>query len=182
MNAAEYRAWWETNVPAPYGFCWCGCGEQTAVPTKTNRRLGRVKGEPMRFIRGHAGRKWPTVSSSEYRRRWHDEQPQTPFGYCCCGCGEKTRTSPYTMTDRGWVKGEPKRYLHGHHGRVVGEALEGEICRRYAAGEHAGQLTTGFGCNIWSVYNALNKHGVERRSRRDVAVRYTCDHAFSSMS
>jgi hypothetical protein len=37
----------------PTGLCECGCGQPTTIPDKTNRKLGRVKGQPMRFIRGH---------------------------------------------------------------------------------------------------------------------------------
>lgn len=41
------------------------------------------------------------------------------YGYCHCGCGEKTRLAPQTVKSRGWVKGEPVRYLpsHGTRGR-----------------------------------------------------------------
>lgn len=41
------------------GLCACGCGRLTWVATRTQRALGHVKGQPVRFIRGHAtkGRK-----------------------------------------------------------------------------------------------------------------------------
>lgn len=37
-----------------------------------------------------------------------------PYGYCQCGCGEKTTISPKTSSHWGWTKGEPRRYLKGH--------------------------------------------------------------------
>lgn len=37
-----------------------------------------------------------------------------PYGYCHCGCGQKTRLSPYSWQRRGWVAGEPQKYKHGH--------------------------------------------------------------------
>ncbi len=37
-----------------------------------------------------------------------------PCGYCQCGCGEKTKIAPRTQTSRGWVKGEPMKYIHRH--------------------------------------------------------------------
>ena len=40
---------------------------------------------------------------------------ETRHGYCECGCGEKTKISPKGSTKRGWVKGEPRRFLQGHH-------------------------------------------------------------------
>jgi hypothetical protein len=38
-----------------------------------------------------------------------------PYGYCHCGCGEKTRISPRTTTRSGHVKGQPFKYLLGHN-------------------------------------------------------------------
>ena len=40
-----------------------------------------------------------------------------PFGYCHCGCGEKTKLVTHTNKSRGVRKGEPNKYLHGHHER-----------------------------------------------------------------
>ncbi len=42
-----------------------------------------------------------------------------PYGYCQCGCGEKTHPSGSSHAPRGYVKGEPRRFLHGHSGRNV---------------------------------------------------------------
>ena len=36
--------------------CECGCGQPTKIAPKTNRRLGHVKGQPMRLLQGHAAR------------------------------------------------------------------------------------------------------------------------------
>lgn len=33
---------------------------------------------------------------------------------CECGCGQPTRISPVTERAKGWVKGEPRRFLAGH--------------------------------------------------------------------
>lgn len=38
-----------------------------------------------------------------------------PYGYCQCGCGQKTRIAPQSHTREGWVKGEPLRYIQGHN-------------------------------------------------------------------
>jgi hypothetical protein len=40
----------------PYGYCHCGCGQRTPISAKTERRWGYVKGEPRKFIPGHAKR------------------------------------------------------------------------------------------------------------------------------
>ncbi len=46
----------------------------------------------------------------------HDEE----YGYCQCGCGQKTRIAPKTVRRDGDVKGEPRRYIKGHHHRLQG--------------------------------------------------------------
>jgi hypothetical protein len=43
-------------VPSiPLGKCQCGCGADTAVARKTITAKGIVKGQPYRYLRGHAG-------------------------------------------------------------------------------------------------------------------------------
>jgi hypothetical protein len=41
-----------------------------------------------------------------------------PKGLCQCGCGQKTRVSASGSTEKGWIKGEPRRFLHTHHNRI----------------------------------------------------------------
>jgi hypothetical protein len=43
--------------PVPYGKCQCGCGQFTNIAKKTITAKGIVKGEPMRYLRGH-GSSW----------------------------------------------------------------------------------------------------------------------------
>jgi hypothetical protein len=41
-----------------------------------------------------------------------------PEGYCQCGCGEPTPIATKTRTSEGGaVKGQHKRFIHGHHRR-----------------------------------------------------------------
>lgn len=35
------------------GLCQCGCGQPAPIAARTVRSRGRIKGQPMRFIRGH---------------------------------------------------------------------------------------------------------------------------------
>jgi 5-methylcytosine-specific restriction endonuclease McrA len=53
-------------------LCECGCGERTTLIAKTATKAGRVKGEPNRFVYGHA-RGWkhpnPSVRVSEEHAR-----------------------------------------------------------------------------------------------------------------
>jgi hypothetical protein len=38
-------------------------------------------------------------------------------GYCQCGCGQRAPLAPQTMRSRGWVAGQPLRFVHGHNAR-----------------------------------------------------------------
>lgn len=50
--------------------------------------------------------------------------PDQRTGLCECGCGERTRIASRTYTARGWVKGQPIRYVAGHHAPPVREGRE----------------------------------------------------------
>lgn len=39
---------------------------------------------------------------------------EIPYGYCHCGCGEKTSIAKRSETARGYVKGQPMRFVCGH--------------------------------------------------------------------
>ncbi len=43
-----------------------------------------------------------------------------PYGYCRCGCGQKTKLRHRNQGPHGWVKGEPKGFIYGHQGRKSG--------------------------------------------------------------
>lgn len=52
-----------THKSIPYGYCHCGCGEKAPVAERTRRAKGHTKGEPLKFIHNHHGRKrWDPVS------------------------------------------------------------------------------------------------------------------------
>jgi len=38
-------------------LCECGCGESAPIAVNNNTKLGRIKGKPQRFIKGHQQRK-----------------------------------------------------------------------------------------------------------------------------
>jgi HNH endonuclease len=41
----------------------------------------------------------------------------SPYGLCECGCGGVTEIAKQSRTDRGWVRGQPKRWIAGHQNR-----------------------------------------------------------------
>jgi hypothetical protein len=44
-----------------------------------------------------------------------------PFGFCLCGCGQRTTLAALTNKKRGHVKGQPVRYVANHHKRMTKE-------------------------------------------------------------
>lgn len=38
-----------------------------------------------------------------------------PYGYCHCGCGQKTKVVTRNIAERGLKKGEPSRFVLGHN-------------------------------------------------------------------
>lgn len=55
----------------------------------------------------------------------HDTTNEIPRGYCQCGCGQKTPLAKQTNKKRGWVKGEPLRFIFGHQFGRVAETITG---------------------------------------------------------
>ena len=41
------------------------------------------------------------------------------YGYCYCGCGERTKIALYNCVEQGHIKGEPLRFIHNHHSRLM---------------------------------------------------------------
>lgn len=41
-----------------------------------------------------------------------------PHGFCQCGCGQLSPVAPYNNRSRGWVRGIPQSYIHGHSTRT----------------------------------------------------------------
>lgn len=67
-----------------------------------------------------------------------------PYGYCKCGCGQKTKLSPLTRPKHGWVKGQPLFYIKGHSNKISG--------KRYKVDDN--------GCWIWQGPIAESGYGM----------------------
>lgn len=91
-----------TEQPSvPYGCCQCGCGRKTTVPTETSRSNGRIKGVPMKFIRGHAGRRSPVEYKVEAATEcWTWQLYKTREGYGTCVDGGKRRKAHRVYYER----------------------------------------------------------------------------------
>lgn len=115
QRACEYRWHWEVERPdIPYGECWCGCGKQTRISPFTKKNEGYVQGEPRCYIVGHYAEQARKAVMFEHRRRWEQEAPDIPYGYCWCGCGEKTPIATHTSNARDRIEGAPSRFCMAH--------------------------------------------------------------------
>ncbi|MDM8357510.1 HNH endonuclease signature motif containing protein [Pandoraea communis] len=55
----------------------------------------------------------------------------TTIHLCQCGCGQETRVAPVNDRSKGWVKGQPLKFIKGHGiGRAVAEKTARAIGRR----------------------------------------------------
>lgn len=83
-------------------LCECGCGQPAPIAKKTCGRSGHIKGQPIRFIKGHAVSKYKNAVGPN------------PGGLCMCGCGQLAPISKHNDPRDGTVAGKPYRYIHGH--------------------------------------------------------------------
>lgn len=60
-----------TTRPSSIKLCECGCGQPAPIAKRTHARSGHIKGQPVRFIKGHSQR---GQSSSSNRARRPIEQ------------------------------------------------------------------------------------------------------------
>lgn len=85
-------------------LCECGCGKPTLPAKDTNKKLGLIKGQPTRCLRGHNRKKYTIPVIFEPK-------------LCECGCGRETNIAKYSLKKRNQVKGKPVKYIKGHSGR-----------------------------------------------------------------
>jgi hypothetical protein len=117
--AAERAARPAEALLAEPQLCACGCGEFTSIATRNATNLGYVKGQPMKFVRGHAARlKAPQLGPAP-------DPSELPPGtkLCECGCGHPAPIARQNNPERGHVKGQPVRFIKGHASGPKGPKL-----------------------------------------------------------
>jgi hypothetical protein len=85
-----------------------------------------------------------------------------PDGLCECGCGERPQIAPQTRTDRGWIRGEPKRFVAGHQ-------------RRLASVEYV-EEDRGYETPCWIWQRSVDSRGYGSAALNDGTGRSTCAH------
>lgn len=62
----------------PYGYCQCGCGQKTSIAKVSRNRSGYVKGQPVRYVRGHNKLAHPLTCASVQDAFWYHFSPGNP--------------------------------------------------------------------------------------------------------
>lgn len=102
-----------TGTTSALKFCECGCGEPTRIAKKSDPRHGHVKGQGVRFLKGHSHRgklvsvetraKIAAAVSGERGGRWKGDDAEYralhahlckyyPKAEVCEGCGKASKT------------------------------------------------------------------------------------------
>jgi hypothetical protein len=145
----------------PEGYCQCGCGGKTSLATRNDKRIGWVKGKPLRFINNHHG------SFAVHKK--YDGGPGyiPPTGYCECGCGQKTKIAKCGSAEDGYVLGQPRRFVKGHNGRGSGNGMyKGGECFDKRAGRWLADR--GDGVFILRSRVAMQKHMGRELDRNEI--------------
>lgn len=88
-----------------------------------------------------------------------------PSGLCKCGCGMTTMIATNSDTKRGWVKGQPKDYLHGHYGAMAlskqkqSEAMQARRERTQKLGPYKAGATVRAKAVVGKIEAALRRRG-----------------------
>lgn len=108
-------------------ICECGCGNLTPIAQRNRKSIGHIKGQPLRFIRGHSGR----ALAATLRESTAAELAalDTGNGLCECGCGQPAPIAKLTNRRRGYVKGQPQKYICGHTAHKPRKPCSAEGCQ-----------------------------------------------------
>lgn len=68
---------------------------------------------------------------------------------CECGCGSPAPMAKFTSAKRGWKKGEPLRFVHGHSGRLQGSLRE-RLLSRLVVDLAGPRPVDGSPCWVWT--------------------------------
>lgn len=91
-----------------------------------------------------------------------NEQPNVPYGFCYCGCGQRTPIARWTDKRYGVRKGEPCHWRQGHWNRPPISVLLARFWVRVEKGD---------GCWLWhgtrcDGYGHFRGHGKSRGAHR----------------
>lgn len=92
----------------------------------------------------------------------YTSNPDIPYGYCQCGCGQKTTLARKTSTRDGTIKGQPNLFLDHHRTCITENYFASRVDK--SGGEDACWLWTGK--RLKSGYGRITWHGHQVYSHR----------------
>lgn len=101
-----------------------------------------------------------------------EKQPSAEIKLCECGCGQPAPIATYTNRRRGYVRGRPRRFIHGHHRR--GRRASVNTVAKRSGSNHYGWKGDGVGysgLHTW-VSRHKTKIGVCQDCGRDVGTNW----------
>lgn len=106
----------QSDCTIPYGLCHCGCGQKTNIARQGRSDRGEISGYPQRYLpyHGHTG-KARVHPRTDGICMCGEANCRILRGQCHCGCGQITKICDFTHRRRGWIKGEPQKFLNGHN-------------------------------------------------------------------
>jgi hypothetical protein len=124
-------------------LCECGCGQPTKLSTKTDKSNGRIKGQPMHFIKGHAAKLQKIKPTILY------ESPVL----CQCGCGGEVLKSKQSEYTKGYKKGEARKFISGHNLKTYIKPISKRIKENII-------INNNTNCWEWNGYKDKNGYGI----------------------
>lgn len=113
-------------MPRSAGLCECGCGEPAPIAKRTDRRHGWVRGQPVRFVRGHSTRGRRVGPRKADRYRVEDRGYDTP---CWVWQLAKDRGGYGRVADGGVVRFAHRVYYVQAHGSIPDGLGLDHLCR-----------------------------------------------------
>lgn len=131
---------------------------------------------------------WTDTGSARYvadiERNTADSTSDT-LGRCHCGCGASTKIIAYTDRSRGWIKGQPYRFLSGHAIRLasyhrrqrVGDTVDRVEIAAYAKEMSLARAAEFLGVHFSTLARIADREGIRFQNRRHYGYGDGRDHA-----
>jgi hypothetical protein len=101
----------------------------------------------------------------------YTSEDQIPYGYCHCGCGQKTKISKHDNKVNGHVKGQPRFFIKGHNRTFppheVLNIFWSRVNKEGSIPMHCPELGA---CWEWTAYCATNGYGSFRVRNKTILV------------
>lgn len=152
------------NCTIPYGYCHCGCGNLTNISTRNVRANGIKKGEPNRYIDKHVHNKIKYLDRKGCV--CGKEDCGIDFGYCHCGCNQKTKINKQSSNKSGCMAGDPNIYKAGHFKKPQTLPEGVCICRKTDCTIEYGLCHCGCGNNTKISEKSLGRFAIKYKPLR----------------